>query len=360
MIHISEMQPEILNEKMDVRRAVVRSLDVTNESRWDNFVNRSPDATFYHLSGWKSLVEGHLGHTAHYLYCESDGKIDGILPLVNVRSMAFGNALISMPFLVYGGPVADNDAALQELVVEAKQLATDLNVDYLELRNIEPLPGDWTTRSSYVTFRKPIVEDAEENLRAIPRKQRAMIRKGIDANLVAEVDEDAGRLYRSMLECKRNLGTPFFAKSWLEAIKDQFGQQAEILTVTRNGELVCSVMSFRFRDEILPYYGGGGEIARTYKGNDFMYWAVMEKAAKNGVKIFDYGRSQAGSGAYRFKKHWGFEPQPLAYQYHLVKSKTLPEHSPANPRYRMAIDTWKRLPLSVAALLGPPLARRLP
>jgi FemAB-related protein (PEP-CTERM system-associated) len=194
---------------------------------------------------------------------------------------------------------------------------------------------------------------------AIPRKQRAMIRKGIKAGLVAEVDDDTDRLYEAMLECKRNLGTPFFGRRWLQAIKKEFGEQAEITTVTHDGNTVCSVMSFRFRDEILPYYGGGGDLARDLKGNDFMYWAVMEKACRAGVAVFDYGRSSVGSGAYRFKKHWGFEPKALHYQIRLVNSESAPELSPSNPRYDRAIRTWKKLPPQVAALIGPPIARRL-
>ena len=221
------------------------------------------------------------------------------------------------------------------------------------------LGGDWYSKSDYVTFRKRILPDPDENLAAVPRKQRAMIRKGIKAGLKAEIDTDVHRLYKAMLVCKRNLGTPFFSESWLRAIKEAFGDDAQILTVTHEGGTVCSVMSFVFGSEILPYYGGGGDIARDLKGNDFMYWAVMEKACRDGFEVFDYGRSQIGSGAYRFKKHWGFEPEPLAYQFYLVDSDELPSLNPSNPRYKAAIQAWKRLPLSVAGSVGPYLARRL-
>ena len=194
---------------------------------------------------------------------------------------------------------------------------------------------------------------------AIPRKQRAMIRKGIKAGLKAEVDQDTDRLYVAMLECKRNLGTPFFGHGWLRAIKDEFGDQVEITTITHEKKTVCSVMSFRYGNEVLPYYGGGGELARDLKGNDFMYWAVMERACRDGVKIFDYGRSSVGSGAYRFKKHWGFEPEPLAYQYDLVGTQEVPNLNPSNSRYQFLIKTWKKFPLAVAGMIGPPIARRL-
>ena len=175
----------------------------------------------------------------------------------------------------------------------------------------------------------------------------------------AEVDNDAGRLHEALLECKRNLGTPFFGRRYLQALKDEFGDRAEILTITRDGAIICSVMSFRFRNEILPYYGGGGEAARGVQGNDFMYWAVMEKACADGVEVFDYGRSMIGSGAYRFKKHWGFEPEVLNYELLPVGKQVTESLDPSNPKFQLLIATWKRLPLSIAGLIGPPVARRL-
>lgn len=355
---------QVANLKNEIRPAPttavydVKQLGSEENARWDAFVRES-NGTFYHLAGWKSVVENQLRHPAYYLYCESGGEIEAVLPLVHVKSLIFGNALISLPFLVYGGPVGRSDQAIEQVVNAARELAQQLQVDYLELRNQVPLAGDWHTKNTYVTFRKTIDPDSEVNLMAIPRKQRAMIRKGIKAGLIAETDQDPDRLYRAMLACKRNLGTPFFSPRWLRAICDEFGSQVEITTITHKQETVCSVMSFCFANEILPYYGGGGDLARDLKGNDFMYWSVMEKACRDGIEVFDYGRSSVDSGAYRFKKHWGFEPQPLHYQYYLVKSDSIPSLNPSNPRYRLLIDAWKRLPLPIAALVGPPLAKRL-
>lgn len=344
---------------MSAREFVVKKLGDCDHARWDSFVRQSLDGTFYHLAGWKRLIEKELRHETHYLHCESGGEIAAILPLVRVKSWLFGDALISTPFLVYGGPIAIGEQALDRVVNAAKELAGELRVDYLELRGQAPIAGEWQTKDTYVTFRKAIDPDPEVNLMAIPRKQRAMIRKGIKAGLKAEIDQDTDRLYSAMLACKRNLGTPFFGHHWLRAIKEEFGDQVDITTITHEGRTVCSVMSFRFKDEILPYYGGGGELARDLKGNDFMYWAVMEKACQEGVTVFDYGRSSVGSGAYRFKKHWGFEPEPLHYQYLLVNAESTPNLNPTNPRYRLLISSWQKLPLPAASLLGPPIARRL-
>ena len=342
---------------------VVTELARGDESRWDKFVHDSRDGSFYHLSGWRKVIENHLHHPTHYLTCEADGVLQAVLPLVHLKSF-FGNALVSVPFLVYGGPVAKSAGAEQAVVARACELAQELGVDHLELRNQRPLDenlhgSDWQTTSSHATFRKAIDPDPEKNLKAIPRKQRAMVRKGIQAGLTWELDDDASRLYRALLECKRNLGTPFFGRRYLQAVKDTFGDDAEILTIVRGKETICSVMSFRYHEQVLPYYGGGGLLARKFAGNDYMYWCVMEKACQEGVRVFDFGRSQIGSGAYNFKKYWGFEPEPLFYQHNLIRAAELPKLSPDNPKYHRAIAMWRRLPLAAAALLGPPIARRL-
>ena len=337
----------------------VRELDRTAETAWDEFATANGKGTFFHLSGWQRIIGDVLRHPTFYLYCEKDGAIVGILPLAQVKSLLFGNALISSPFLVYGGVVAQDPHAEKLLVEAACRKADELGVDYLEIRNRESSGLGWPSKTSYVTFTKELDPDPEKNLLAIPRKQRAMIRKGIKAGLVAEQDPDAERLHGALLPCKRNLGTPFFSKRYLESIMSEFGDSVEITTITKDSQTVCSVMSFRFRDEILPYYGGGGDLARVLKGNDFMYWAVMERACQDGVRLFDYGRSMEGTGPYRFKKHWGFEPRPMSYEFYLENSDSMPNLNPSNAKYRLAIDAWKKLPLFAAARLGPPLARRL-
>jgi len=336
----------------------VKRLVRGDEDRWDAFVREHAEATFYHLAAWKSVIGTHLRHPTYYLYVELDGCIDGVLPLARVKSRLFGDALISLPFLVYGGPVSNSDESTNILIDHARSLAEELCVDYLELRNRRPLT-DWPTKDNYVTFRKSIEPDVESNMMAIPRKQRAVIRKAIKTGLVAEFDARTDRLYDILSECKRNLGTPFFSDAYLGFLKNIFGEDCEILTVRHKDEVLTSVMSFRFRNQILPYYGGGGIAARRFGANDFMYWKVMENACKQGVEVFDFGRSRKGTGPYNFKKYWGFEPEQLSYEFYLVKARELPHADPSNDKYQKFINAWSRLPLPLAKLFGPPLARLL-
>ncbi len=337
----------------------IHQLDAANATRWDAFVMACPDATFFHRAGWAEVLRRAFGHDAHFLYAEREGAICAALPLGHIRSRLFGNTLISTPFCVLGGAVGDADAcaALENAAIE---LAHSLKVDVLELRHSQPRHPDWPAkRELYVNFRKTLDPDPDVNFKAIPRKQRAMVRKGIDAGLQGEIDAGAERLFAAYSESVRNLGTPVFSRRYFETLQAVFGADCEVLTVTHQGQTVASVMSFYFRDQVLPYYGGGTALARDLKGNDFMYWDLMRRACERGIRVFDYGRSKVGTGSYSFKKNWGFTPEPLHYEFQLVNAAQLPEVNPLNPKYRLFIEAWKRLPLPVSRWLGPFLARSL-
>jgi len=341
------------------RKVTVRTLTPDYRAQWDRFVDSCPDATFFHRAGWQEVIEKAFGHRTYYLFAERNGKIAGILPLGHISSRLFGNALISAPFSVYGGIATQDPEAFSELESAACTLAESLKVDYLEMRNREARHAGWPTKDLYVTFRKPIAPDPEANLLAIPRKQRAMVRKGIKAGLQAGFDSSTERFYEAYSQSVHSLGTPVFSRGYFQLLKSVFSDSCDILTVTHEGELVSSVMSFYFRDEVLPYYGGGTPLARELKGNDFMYWELMRHSCERGLRVFDYGRSKQGTGSFSFKKNWGFEPTPLHYEYYLVKARKMPDVSPMNPKYRLFINVWKRLPLPVTRMIGPLIARNL-
>ncbi|MDP2903129.1 MAG: FemAB family PEP-CTERM system-associated protein [Methylovulum sp.] len=338
---------------------MIKTLDKSNYARWDSFVQMSSEATFFHQSGWKEVIERAFGHKTYFLYVENNGEITGILPLVHVKSLLFGNTLVSTAFCVYGGIVANDEFTILELDKEACRLAEELGVDCLEMRNRIQKTPERPYKELYVTFRKKLDADVEKNMLAIPRKQRAMVRKGIEAGLTSAIDEGVDRFHQAYSESVRNLGTPVFPKKYFQILKDVFGDQCEVLSIELNGQLVASVMNFYYKDEVLPYYGGGTDLARNVKGNDFMYWEVMRRAVEKGVKIFDYGRSKIGTGSYSFKKNWGFNPEPLFYEFHLVKAGSLPDINPLNPKYRLFIAAWKRLPLPISQMIGPWLSKDL-
>jgi FemAB-related protein (PEP-CTERM system-associated) len=347
--------------KINIGRAVsvnVRELDVSSYASWDEYVRNHPDGTFFHLSGWKTAQEQAFGHKGHFLLVEEGGVIKGVLPLIHIKSLVFGNSLSSTPFCVNGGVLASDDSARVALEQAAIKLAQNLDVGYLEMRYEKPVHEEWLSKSDlYVVFRKELDPDPEKNMQNIPRKQRAMVRKGIDAGLQSEWDEDVDRLFDAYSQSVHALGTPVFSKRYFQILKKVFGDACSVLTITKDGQLIGSVMSFYFRDQVLPYYGGGTAAARECKGNDFMYWELMRRSCEQGIRVFDYGRSKVDTGAYSFKKNWGFEPQPLHYEYFLVKATELPNVSPTNPKYAIFIQAWKKMPLWMTRMIGPNIVK---
>lgn len=354
------MQAELPAAAADLTAGVtVRVMQAHEGARWDAYVNAHPDANFFHRAGWKRVIEGAFGHRTHFLLAERGGEIVGVLPLAEIKSRLFGHSLGSLPFCAYGGILADHDAAYRALDEAAQALARQLKVGALEYRNQSAQHAHWPTKDLYVTFRKAIDPEIEANMNAIPRKQRAMVRKGIKAGLVGEIDADTERFFKAYSASVHRLGTPVFSRKYFRLLKEVFGDDCEVLTIVLDGKLIASVMSFYFRDEVLPYYGGGVAEARAVAGNDFMYWDLMRRACERGLKVFDFGRSKRGTGSFDFKKNWGFEPTPLYYEYFLVADREVPEINPLNPKYRLFIQAWKKMPLALANAIGPHIVKNL-
>ena len=348
--------------KADSAAPTLHLMKQDDMARWDAFVQRCPEATFFHRAGWQQVIERAFGHKTWFYFVEQDGEIQGVLPLCQIKSPLFGHSLSSLPFCVYGGVAATSDAARALLDQAAQELAASLRVGHLEYRTIQPAhPAnpEWHGKDLYVTFRKEISGDDEVNMNAIPRKQRAMVRKGIKAGLTGEIDQTIERFFTAYSTSVHRLGTPVFSKKYFRLLKQVFAEDCEIRTILKDGQIIAAVMSFYFRDEVLPYYGGGMPQARDVAGNDFMYWNLMQAAAARGCRLFDFGRSKLGTGAYDFKKNWGFEAQPLGYEYQLHASTAVPDNNPLNPKYQTFIKLWQKMPLAIANIVGPHIVKDL-
>ena len=356
----SALMSEVTHDVRPAHPVTVRAFVGADAPRWNAFVERCSEATFFHSIGWRTIIEEVFRHRTHYLVAERGGALSGILPLAEVRSRMFGHALVSLPFCVYGGPAADDAESASALIAEAESCARSLGVEHLELRNRSPLRPDWPRQDLYVTFRRGLSPDVEENMQAIPRKQRAMVRKGIKNGLRGEIDESVDRFFALYADNVHRHGTPPFGKGYFARLREVFGDQCEVLTIVdAGGRPVSGVLSFYFRDEVLPYYAGDAVAARDLAANDFKYWELMRRACERGIGTFDFGRSKRGTGSFDFKKNWGFSAEPLAYEYALLKRDAVPQNNPLNPKYRMLVALWRKLPLSVANAVGPMIVRNL-
>jgi FemAB-related protein (PEP-CTERM system-associated) len=329
---------------------------------WDEFVLGQPQGTLFHTTAWLRAIKRAFGYAPHYLAAEQDGQIVGVLPLFLTSNPLTGKTLISTPFAVYGGVCTTSEEARVALLEAATSLAEKKNVEYLELRTPEPSSdAGFQTKDLYVTFDCPIDPDPDRLMKGLPKDTRYMIRKSQKSGLrTTKGNQQINEFYEIYAQSVRNLGTPVFSRRFFNILLQEFNDAAEIMMVWKDQQAVAGVMSFRFRDWILPYYGGSTLAARQYSANNFMYWELLDDARQRGIKFFDFGRSKLGTGAHAFKSQWGMRERPLPYQFHLVKRRDMPNFSPANPKFQRAIELWKRMPFPLTKLIGPTLVKLFP
>ena len=338
---------------------MITALDQALEPAWDAFVADHPDGGWFHRAGWRRVVAKAYGHQTPYLIARQGTEVRGILPLVHVRSPLFGRSLISTGFGVHGGILTADPGTADRLAGEAARLGERLGVAYVELRGGPSAPG-WQPKSDlYATFERELAADEAANLKAIPRKKRADVRKSLAKGLIVETGCDLGLFWRIYAESVRNLGTPVFPQRFARAIVNEFGPDVEISLIRQEDQPLAALMSFYFKDRVLPYYGGAVAAARPVHAYDLLYWSQMCRAVARGVRIFDFGRSKIGTGAFDYKKFWGFEPRSLDYHFKLVRGREVPNVNPLNPRYKTMVALWQKLPLWFANRLGPAVAHGL-
>jgi len=348
------------DEPMASSQAAIKELTETDFDRWDAYVASSPDATFFHRAGWKRVIERSFGQRTYFLYAERSNRIEGLVPLAHYKSALFGSGLISNGCCMGGGPIADSEQVHDRLDANADALMESLKAQFLEYRRPVRRHADWAVRDDlYVTYERPIEFKEEDNLKQIPRKQRAVVRKAMTMGLGVKIDSNIDRFYGLYAHTVHRLGTPVFSRAYFRNLMEEFGTDCDVLTVTKDGRPVSSVLNFYFRDRVMPYYTGASDDARELGAADFMYWQLMRHAVERGYKVFDFGRSKVGSGPASFKKNWGFEPVPVVHEYRIAGGGGVPEINPRNPKYRLFIELWKRLPLPVANLIGPHIVRNI-
>ncbi|CCQ72965.1 FemAB family XrtA/PEP-CTERM system-associated protein [Magnetospira sp. QH-2] len=338
----------------------VKELDTASAERWDAFVNSCPEATFFHKAGWKRVIENSFGQKSPFLYTEKDGEITGVLPLTHMKSPIFGNRLVSTAFCVDGSPAVVDEEARKALDGAAEDILKSVSADYIEFRNPKADRAGWQRKEGlYATFDRPIEAAEDDCLKQIPRKQRAVVRKALKSDLTDTVDDEVDSFYGLYSFSMRNLGTPVFGKKYIRNLMTEFADCADILTVRLDGKPLSSVLNFYFKDRVMPYYTGAAFEARKLGAADLMYFRVMRRAVEKGFTQFDFGRSKVGTGPYSFKKNWGFEPQPLVLDFKMKGDQPMPDVNPNNPKYKLMISTWQKLPLPVANFIGPFIGRQV-
>ena len=332
------------------------------EPEWDAFVRAHPDATGHHCWGWRRVIEEAFGHPTEYLAARRGGALVGVLPLVCFRSLVFGRAVISLPFLNYGGVVADDKPAADALLAAAQRLADRERARYVELRHRRRQFPALAVRQHKVAMLKRLGATADETWNGLDRKVRNQVRKAQKSGL--EVVWGAGELvpdfYGVFARNMRDLGTPVYTRRLFASAAAQFAEHFRILLVRRGPRTVAGGCAFMFRDAVEVHWAGSLASERSRCPNHLLYWSVIEWAIERRLACLDFGRCTPGEGTYQFKLQWGATPEPLSWEYVLLGATDLPDHGPTNPRFHAAVCAWKRMPLLLANLVGPAIVRGIP
>jgi FemAB-related protein (PEP-CTERM system-associated) len=329
----------------------------------DEFVAGNDDARLFHRPQWSRAVEAGCGATSHYLICENGAGLRGLLPLSEIRSPLFGNSMVSAGFGVGGGIIAVDDVTAAALAEAGWALASERGCPELELRGGRVPDGPWTfTEGVYANFSAELPKGDEAIMLSIKKRQRAEVRRAQGFDLTYREGRSGSDLdvhFRIYGASVRNLGSPVFPRRLFSAMAREFGDDAIILTAFKGGVPLSSVFGFDFKGIFHPYWGGGSGEARTWRANEALYYEMMCRASRRGCTHVDFGRSKLGTGAYAFKKNWGLEPEPLTYAVRTAQGAPKREINPMNPKFRLQVAAWKRLPLPIANRLGPFIARGL-
>lgn len=354
-----------MNAVAPIAALTVRTADLADPAergRIDAFVAEHSHGTLFHRPQWTWAVERGCGQKAQYLVAERAGTLVGGLPLTHVRSPLFGNALVSAGFASGGGLLADGDSVAASLAEAAWSLATRYGCPTLELRG-GPVPTGWSESGGvYANFDRRLPASEAALSASIPKRQRAEIKRALGFELETSAGVDAMHRdahFRVYAESVRNLGTPVYPRRLFEAMLDAFRDEADIVTVWKDGRPLSSFLNFYFKGACLSYWGGGTMEARRWRANDLIYFDVMRRAAARGFTRADFGRSKVGTGAWLRKRIWGFAETPLVYAERTADGAERREINPLSPKYRFQVSAWQRLPLWLANRAGPLIARGL-
>jgi FemAB-related protein (PEP-CTERM system-associated) len=340
----------------------IRPLSLQDHVRWDAFVEAHPCGTPFHLLAWKATLESSFGYEPRYLIGMDGEVVRAVLPLFFIRNPIMGRVLLSTPFAVYGGILADSPEAAQAMKAYVSALAKDLDVEHLELRNGFPEQCVGFERlSRYVTFtQETATADGEELLGALPKKTRNLVRKTLKLKYETRPAADLKKFYDLLSRNYRRLGTPVFPRRYFETLLRNFGKRVDAREILLDGKVVAASINFLYRSEMHTYYAASDQDCLHASPNNYMYFDYLLWAARHGYRRFDFGRSKHNTGTFEFKRHWTTEMRELPYEILLVKRKELPNISPANPKFDLALKVWPRIPLGVTRLVGPRLVRLFP
>jgi FemAB-related protein (PEP-CTERM system-associated) len=345
------MSAEINDARITTRSTsvAVTHLTAAVEREWDNFVIDHRYGSPFHLIAWKQTIEQSFGYRPIYLVARDEDTICGVLPLFFINNPIIGRVLLSTPFAVYGGILANSDDVRRALYDAANALGREMDCDYVEYRNSYPEQcGGTPNVSRYVAFSQTLADDESTLLSSLPKKTRNIVRKALKTPFEVRPGIRDARVFDAVhSKSMRRLGTPNFPLKYFERLLANFGPMADIREVWLNGTVMAVSLNIYFRGDMHTYHAASDQEHKALAPNTFMYYDHLRWAGRNGFDTFDFGRCKRNTGVFEFKKHWNTTMRELPYEIVLIKRKEIPNFSPANPKFKLPIRIWRTLPLAV-------------
>lgn len=333
-----------------------------DSQQWQSYVEAHRSSTVYHDARWHRLLKSNFGHTPYYLSAiNEDGDICGVLPLIHLKSRVFGSFSISMPYFNYGGPLADSADVEEQLLSYADQLSAGLDCTHFESRETSARPNR-ESKQHKVTMILPLPASDELLDKQLGSKIRAQINKTQQLGVAAKFGgvELLADFYRVFSHNMRDLGTPVYSAEFFRDILSTFPEKALLGVVYKDNIPLAAGFMIGHADKLEIPWASSLRKSNHLGVNMYLYRNVLRKAVNDGYEYFDFGRSSIGASTHRFKKQWGAEAHTLHWNYWLKDPGNLPELNPQNPKYALAINVWRRLPVPIVNLIGPLLVRNLP
>jgi len=352
---------EIVDENV-TRTVDLLPLDVAGDN-WLEYLKVQPEADICHHPAWAQIFARTFGLESALVRHRTDGHTDGGVPLVQFDRRITGRAMISMPYLNYGGILADNDEVRSDIIAACRQLADKSDIDYLELRHTGWSIGDKADKKIHnrVTFRLDISRPSDEILKGLRRQTRTRIRRVIKQGFGSYYGRDRiGDFYKLFSMAMREHGTPVLPKRFFKLIIEHLGAHAAFMIAYKNDTPVGGKLVLTFKERASMVWGCFPDKYKHLLANYYLTWELIKQLEDSRVKILDFGRSPLEGGGHIYKSNWGPEKIPIHVDYIARDPERIPLLKPENRRFRPAIAIWKHLPLSITKMLGPKLARYFP
>ena len=342
--------------------AAMNSLSVLPDmaKHWNEWLLTLPSASYCHRYEWRAVLHEAYGLPTSVLAVTdlNGGWVGGCLVAEMPRLIFSSRRAVALPYCNYGGMIALPGVDLEAVRLAVLRVTTELGIARVEFREMHG-----AVDSEETTLILSLPASRELLWSQVGDKVRNQVRKAERSGLTVHWGaEQWPELYEIYARNMGRLGTPVHSPRFIQAIVENFGADAEVLTVRLDGMAVGAMLLIKHAGVWADPMASCLSEYNKLNPNMLLYWSALAAACDAGADKFDFGRSQRDSGTYRFKRQWGAEAIPLCY---LSFVDGVCQRDSSTGFYRSSTGgrlaaIWRRMPYGVQSRLGPMVRRWLP